>query len=210
MEVDIISMSWTFKRTGSDDHEAKFESLVHEAVSKHILLFASLPDIILAETSQFAPVSIKDVIKIGSATAFGESSKENKYAKPDFLLPGEGIQLSTGETAKGSSFSTAYASGLAASMLYCLRAHREIAQIREGEPLYKALQKAKMVDGMRGIFSRLGQNSGSPTDAAVFVQPYLSLAPDFNTSDDGIRADLEAIVNEIMPSTVLRSFYPTL
>lgn len=188
----------------ADRDEKEFTELIGEAAKKNILLFASLPDIALAETGQFAPVSLEGVIKIGSATVFGESSKENKYAKPDFLLPGEGIALSTGEKAKGSSFSTAYASGLAASMLYCLRAHKMLIQSNEDE--YCALQIAKMTKGMKDIFRRLGQSLDSTPGATVFVQPYHYLPREFKVSQGGMKEDLEAIVNLIVPGTVLWNF----
>lgn len=207
MEVDIISMSWSFKKTSSDDHyESKFRNLIDQAVKKNILLFASLPDKPLEETSQYAPVSLEGVIKIGSATVFGEPSRENMYAQLDFLLPGEGITLSTGEPAKGSSFSTAYASGLAASLLYCLRAHRVLIEPGDGSLTYEALNMAKTSQGMKGIFKRLGRSLDSTSDAVFFIQPHHQLSGEYGVSLDGIKEHLKNIVNLIAPSEDLRVF----
>lgn len=207
MEVDIISMSWSFKSTRYNDRdETEFRNLIWEAARKNIILFASLPDKALEDTSQFAPVSLEGVIRIGSATVFGESCKENKYAQPDFLLPGEGIILSTGEMAKGSSFSTAYASGLAASLLYCLKAHRVLFQPGEENPYHKALRIAKTAKGMKGIFKRLGSSTSRSSDEATFVQPYRHFPHEFGVSADDLKANLQEIVTRIMSAEDLRQF----
>ncbi|KAL7964342.1 hypothetical protein HDV63DRAFT_274884 [Trichoderma sp. SZMC 28014] len=210
MEVDVISMSWTFKRKYSGEtQEQEFVNLIAEAESKNILLFGSLPDEkLVGDLKPFVPVGVNGVIKIGSATAFGESSKENKYAKPDFILPGEEIpSLAAGKPAKGSSFSTAYASGLAAMVLYCLKAHRKLYDLKESNTKFRALPMAKRTDGMKGIFQRLGQNPSGKADAVTFIQPYYTFKADTNLKTTERKDVLDRIVNEIAPNSSLEAVY---
>lgn len=140
IDADIISMSWAFKKTGAENNEdeKEFVKLIETAVnSKKVILFGSLPDMgPAAETSQYAPVGCSGVIKIGSATIYGQRLEQNRYANPDFLLPGEELMTPAGEVVSGCSFSTAYASGLAALVLYCLRAHMKLEDphVMDGDP----------------------------------------------------------------------------
>lgn len=213
MEVDVISMSWSFRQRGNeqDEHENTFLDLVKEAVGKNIILFGSLPDRGPGEnTLGFAPVGLDGVIKIGSATPHGESVAENLFANPDFLLPGESPDAQSGISHRGSSYATAYASGLAALALYVVETHHQLAQLKKGDHLYKALDKAKSYDGIKVMFNRL---SGHPPSAKVergaFVQPYEVFGQNFsdyetNPNEDQAKSILERIINHILPPEVLR------
>lgn len=217
MDADIISMSWTFKKKGidSDEDEKDFVNLIQTAVgSKKVILFGSLPDKgPTADTSQYAPVGLEGVIKIGSATIYGQQSKENLYANPDFLLPGEKLETPAGETVSGSSFSTAYASGLAALVLYCLRAHMELKDphAMDGD-LYpeddrtKRLNKARTVDGMKTIFKILSQRSADDElKGGFFVRPYITFGDEFGASEEDKLKAIQDIVTDILPPKVWRT-----
>lgn len=212
MKADIISMSWTFKMKGSenDQDEKDFVDLIKTAVSsKTVILFGSLPDKGTdAETSQYAPVGLSGVIKIGSATIHGQKSPENRFADPDFLLPGEELTTPEGEKVRGSSFSTAYASGLAALILCCLRAHLELknpyitngALDPDDDDKTKRLKKAMTVEGMKTIFKVLSHDE---IKGRVFVRPYITFGDSFEDSEEGKRKAMQRIVKEILPDKVL-------
>ncbi|KAK1480506.1 hypothetical protein CTAM01_14346 [Colletotrichum tamarilloi] len=212
MEVDIVSMSWTFERKGitNDEAEEAFVKLAKQAIaSGKVILFGSLPDKGPgAQTSEFLPIGMDGVLKIGAATLHGQSSAENIHSNPDFLLPGESLFSPTGEIVQGSSYATAYASGLAAIVLYCVKAHQELEEVTEDDEMHKAWDMAKRVKGMKIIFNRLSQkNSEYRSDRGAFVQPYIVFGQDFKDSRDDKRNALRRIVTEILPPDVLRSFH---
>ncbi|KAK5988025.1 Intracellular serine protease-like protein [Cladobotryum mycophilum] len=192
MEVDVISMSWTFKKKGSkaEQHEKEFIDLIKEAVSKNIILFGSLPDKGIGEdTLECAPVGLDDVIKIGSATLSGESIAENRNAKVDFLLPGEIRHTKTGETFRGSSFATTYTSGLAAMSLS------------------DSSGSGQNPRDMKIIFNRLsGLKPDAISDRGAFVQPYDVFGEDFENYDGDPTRILVKIVCNILPDNALKWF----
>lgn len=206
-------MSWTFKTKGSenDQDEKDFVDLIKTVVSsKAVILFGSVPDKgPEADTSHYAPVGLSGVIKIGSATIYGQQSPENRFAYPDFLLPGEEITTPEGKKVRGSSFSTAYASGLAALILCCLRAHMELKNpyIRNEVPdpddddKTKRLKKAMTVEGMKTIFKVLSHDE---VKGRVFVRPYITFGDSFEDSEEGKQKAMQRIVKEILPDKVLR------
>ncbi|KAK1765997.1 hypothetical protein QBC33DRAFT_516409 [Phialemonium atrogriseum] len=163
------------KFTIASCHQGKFVNLIKCAVnSREITIFGSLPDkSVTVETDQFAPVGIDEVIKIGAATIYGENSRKNLHARLDFLLPGENLLSSSGEIVRGSSYATAYASGLAAIVL----GRDEVA---------KTWKKTKTEDGMKVIFRRLSKrNPEDQSERGVFVRPYLTFGQEFDYSQDG-------------------------
>ncbi|QYT04591.1 hypothetical protein H0G86_011493 [Trichoderma simmonsii] len=198
--VDVICMSWTFatKELGEDAYEAEFRQLITEADKQNIILFASLPDKgPTSLVSDFAPVSFKEVIKIGSATVYGEVIPDNRFAGADFLLPGEDSQEGK-ETVKGSSYATAYASGLAAVVLLTIRLYKIHHGSSDPDEIKKIEDTARTRKGMEEIFKRL-----SPGDLKkeknVYVRPYLIFgqkAENFDISDEGKQKTLKRIVND--------------
>lgn len=191
MGVYIVPMSWTFKRrrggSADDPDEGKFVNLIKYAInSRETTIFGSLPDKgVTIETDQFASVGIDEVIKIGVATVYGESSSENLHARTDFLLPGENLLSSSGEIVRGGSYATAYACGLAAIVLYCLKALQEL---EGGDEVAKTWKKAKTEDGMKVIFGRLSKrNPEDQSERGVIVRPYLMFGQEFDYSQDGKR-----------------------
>ena len=218
MEVDIISMSWTFKMKVNemDDYEEKFIRQIRDITSSvgsnKPILFGSYPDKgPTAEALHYAPVGLPGVIGIASATIYGEPSKENTQENPDFLLPGENLEISAGKYVSGSSFSTAYASGLAALVLYCLRAHKDLGDdyvIPDSEDeRHKRLKNAETGDGMTKIFRNFTRN---PADNSFkkdpFVRPYTILGnKNFGLSDHERRKTMQDIVTELLPISQLKS-----
>lgn len=211
MEADIISMSWTFKiEHGEDTYEEKFVELIKTAVSsKKVILFGSLPDKGPAgKTPDYAPVGLRGVIKIGSATPYGQASKENEFANSDFTLPDEEITME-GKGVHGSSFSTAYASGLAALILCCLKAHKELKHPftadEAPDPNYgektKRLEKAMTFEGMREIFKVLSHDE---VKGRNFLRPYITFGDKFDDSEEGKYNAMQRIASEILPENVLR------
>ncbi|WQF82580.1 Putative peptidase S8/S53 domain-containing protein [Colletotrichum destructivum] len=205
MKVDIISISWTFTKKGNanDSYEKKFEDLVKKAaLEKNIIIFGSLPDQANVKTQAFAPVGLDEVIKIGAATIYGEGSRQNLYAGPDFLLPGENLPSSTGGLVSGSSYATAYASGLAAIVLYCIKAFEAIGEYDEDEDILKAWSLAKKRDGMKAIFKTLsGKSPEYHSDSGLFVRPYHIFGQEFEKSPS-------SILRSIIQKTVLRTYVP--
>jgi hypothetical protein len=120
--VDVISMSWALEHKDGDEDSYKdeFAKLIAQAVASNKLLLGVLSGKFI-ERHPVAPAGLPGVIKIGSATICGKVSRNLTHAHPDFILPGEEIHVSTGETARGSSLATAFAAGLAAVVLYCLK-----------------------------------------------------------------------------------------
>ncbi|OOO06344.1 peptidase S8 and S53 subtilisin kexin sedolisin [Aspergillus oryzae] len=160
-----------------DENETGFSDLITKN-SKKVIFSGSLMDKgPEAEVKDYAPVGIDGVIKIGSATLYGQQAERNLYAQTDFLLPGEDVQMRNGNKASGSSFSTAYAAGLAALVLSCLRAHMGM---NDPEPYTsdskdpeeeraRHLFQAKSSDGMKSIFEVLSQRPSN--DKCAFITP---------------------------------------
>jgi hypothetical protein len=216
MEVDIISMSWSFKKKGfgKDGGEDKFVQELNQAVADdNVIIFASLPDKgATANIAEYVPVGVESLIRIGSATMFGEEAKEILFAKRDFLLPGEEIKNAKGETDQGSSYATAYAAGLAALMLYCLRAHKALEDSYnendhplglsyDDQDLIMRLAKARTMDGMRMILKVLsGRNATDDIPAkGFFVRPYMALEPNFGKDKGENISYLRKLGPKILP-----------
>ncbi|KAH8743654.1 hypothetical protein BGZ57DRAFT_808682 [Hyaloscypha finlandica] len=221
MDVDIISMSWTFKKKPfgeKDNGEDKFVTELSNAVTaNNVILFASLPDKgATAEITDYLPVGFPNIIKIGSSTVEGEEDKEIIWAKRDFLLPGVEISESIKELDRGSSYATAYAAGLAALILYYLRTHKALEdfcidsedsedQLAKGHPnkyTNARLEQAKTMDGMRKIFKFLsGKNANDKIgDKGFFVRPYLKLGSSFIFDDEQTLGYMRDLNPQMLPT----------
>ncbi|SPN98679.1 uncharacterized protein DNG_01723 [Cephalotrichum gorgonifer] len=208
--VEIISMSWSyewkFESQDENDDKAEFAGLVKEAARKAIL-FAALPDKEV-QLQEVAPVGLSDdVIKIGSATRFGKVTEDNALVHSDFILPGEEIQRPGGPPAKGSSYATAYAAGLAAMVLCCLQAHCElVAEEGEDKRPAKMVRVAKTAKGMRTVFRNLSGDGGSKDGGPPFLQPYHVFGESF-LDGKGYRLEkLREISTTMLSPTDLKGF----
>ncbi|KAI1129289.1 hypothetical protein F5Y10DRAFT_157680 [Nemania abortiva] len=207
-EVDIISMSWSFEWTENEDvlssDKQEFKNHVIEA-GKKALLFAALPDEEV-RLDEVAPVGLRGVIKIGSANRYGQASPENTHVSPDFILPGEDVDIGSAKKRKGSSYATAFASGLAAMVLCILRMHRDIAaDIYDDKYGDKALKAAKTYSGMKHALERLSGSSGSKSIGPPFPQPY-NLFRDLEGNKIEQEKRLETISITLMPPAKLNQF----
>ncbi|POS69591.1 hypothetical protein DHEL01_v212015 [Diaporthe helianthi] len=216
MEVDIISMSWTYERsqTTVDTDKKEFEQLIHTIAKENkAILFGSLPDMgPNTELHRFVPVGMDGVIKISSATLSGAVSAENTHTKSNFILPGEGYEsLTTGEKLRGSSFATAYAAGLAAMVLYTLKAyHSMLKDDQDAEDAEKALAIGSKGDGMRMIFRILAQKGPEDNnETGLFVRPFLTFGDSFMSNTEGQKLSLRKVVADIVPTSVKRAAYDT-
>lgn len=204
MDVDIISMSWTFRKKANleDDEHEEFAKVGHEAVaSKKVLLFGSLPDKgSEVETIQVSPVGLGGVLRIGSATIPARRPTRTSTRSPGSSSPARTYGCPrVSELAKGSSFATAYAAGLAALVLYCLRAHGELTR-NNPEEAERALAVARMTPGMVAIFNVLSKkHADDRTNKGAFVQPYHVFGDEFGNSEQEQEETLERTVDEILP-----------
>lgn len=148
-------MSWTFEHKDGDEDSDKgeFAKLIAVAMASNKLLFGALSDKFI-ETHPVAPAGLPGVIKIGSATICGEVSRDLTHVHPDFILPGEEIDGSPGQKAKGSSLATAFAAGLVAVVLYCLKL--QCALVPDDKQRAKALRVARTPSGSKKIVNALG------------------------------------------------------
>lgn len=199
------------KGPGKDDDEDTFLKLIREIVSsKKTVLFAPVTDKgPVIETTDYAPVGLNGVIKICSSTILGQLSNENQFAQPDFLLPGERIALEN-KKVSGSSFSTAYAAGLAALVLCCLRAHIQLddpdAENDGQDERVERLKKARTYDGMKTIFKILsGRNAEDEQKNGFFIRPYLTFGSKFGDSRDDMSRVVKRIAAEMLPSKTPRT-----
>jgi hypothetical protein len=212
MEVDVISMSWTYERhtDATDIHKQAFQHLVEKIVNENkAILFGSLPDMgPNHELHRFVPVGMRGVIKISSATLSGDVSAENVHTNSDFLLPGEGYQDSKGKTLRGSSFATAYAAGLAALVLYTLKAYAVLRHDVDADDADKALTIGSKGEGMQTIFRILAQKGpNDKREMGLFVRPSLTFGNTFRDSSEGEKQDLRTIVADMVPTSVKRATY---
>lgn len=129
--VDIISMSWTIEKDASNTEDiSELESAIETAASANILIFCSASDQANNSDNKSFPASCntKKLFKIGAAEDTGERWKFTE-SDSDFFFPGHNISrdragdtsFSKSKPLTGSSVATAFASGLAALILYCIQ-----------------------------------------------------------------------------------------
>lgn len=216
MDVDIVSMSWSFKKkeNGTDEGEANFDRELNDAVvQNNVIMFASLPDKgATSEISRYLPIGNEKIIRIGSATMYGEETKDIIFAERDFLLPGDEIKTPTGESDKGSSYATAYAAGLAGLFLYCLRAHKNLEELYSETKISFALEsevskatkrakEAETMGGMRKIFKVLSKKGAKDEipKKGFFMRPYLAFNNEFGADAGSKIAYLRSLGDKILP-----------
>ncbi|RMJ17997.1 hypothetical protein CDV36_002316 [Fusarium kuroshium] len=132
MDVDVISMSWTFEeKMVPVEQRTNFKNAIQKASNKGIILLSSLNDKEMTSIKNWLPVNLNQVIKVGSATKWGDKAEFSKRKSANYLFPGQDIPLpstigSAGgnekEVASGSSLATAFAAGLAGLIIYTGRA----------------------------------------------------------------------------------------
>ena len=203
-----------------DDDKEKFirkiRNITSSVGSKRPILFGSFPDKGPAfDALDYAPAGLPGVIGIASETICGEPSKDNledTQRNPKFFLPGKELEISAGYLASGSSFSTAYASGLAALVLYCLRAHKDLEDDDLDDERRKRLKTAETSDGMTKICRSFTQNPADNSyqnnnyQKSPFVRPYTILGnKNFELLDHVKRNTMQDIATQLLPINQQRS-----
>lgn len=117
-------MSWTVEITKKNEKQIEaFETQIRKAASRNIIMFCSGRDEAWNESSKSsypAGCDTKKVYRVGSSDPYGNMSTWVNAGSIDYLLPGEA--LFPGDKLRGSSASTALASGLAALIIWCFEA----------------------------------------------------------------------------------------
>ena len=148
MEVDIISMSWTFeKKDATANQITDFTTAINKAANQGILLFNSLDDKMKPENiKEIYPLHLDTIIRIGSATKWGEKSGFSKPTTAHYLFPGQDVKITETEKkfASGSSVATAFAAGLAGLIIYSQRLLRHLNNRTAQE--FKGLTRTKKAD----------------------------------------------------------------
>ncbi|EGX52377.1 hypothetical protein AOL_s00043g166 [Orbilia oligospora ATCC 24927] len=211
-KVDIISMSWSFAASPNDEDKNKVREAIQLAASKKILLFASMPDKGPdAKLEDYWPAGLPDVIRIGSATTTGQRSTDNWSSEPEYIFPGEDIELRSekGENDKkvvsGSSASTALAAGLAALILFYMEAYVQVKSMT-AEEAGDIVGKVRTCAGMRASFRAL--SSKHPTWNDYYVRPYMNKTfnksvGDRSSSIKGMITDVGTVLADRLQSVIL-------
>ncbi|EHK47858.1 hypothetical protein TRIATDRAFT_316834 [Trichoderma atroviride IMI 206040] len=203
MEVEVISMSWTFpakKDKDVDEYKDEFNSLIAEALRRNIVLFGSLPDRgPTIRIPDLVPIGLPGVIRIGSATVHGISAPENEHGGPDFLLPGH-PKLDEGKNSSGSSYATAFASGLAATVLLAIKVYGNLQnEWADDTRIGRCLKQARTSGGMKKIFKRLSQQKPEAENPRGFyVRPYHTFRGNFETTSAESKTTLGDIVHSMV------------
>lgn len=151
-DVQIISMSWTIKEKPENAQGAENLRAAIEAAGKAgVVLFCSSDDKGMYEQAVALPASSQTTMikKVGSCNENGNMSEFVNPDNVDYLLPGEKLDevISDGavtKTDKGSSASTALASGLAALVLWCSELYGYDKSDFKNERMYALFDKLKM------------------------------------------------------------------
>lgn len=118
-------MSWTIKETADNQKWAdELKTAIENAAKQGITLFCASDDQGMYEHAMALPASTPTTLikKIGSCDENGNKSHFVNARNVDYLFPGEKLDEVLHDwkgTDKGSSASTALASGLAALILWC-------------------------------------------------------------------------------------------
>lgn len=138
-------MSWTIEITEKNETQIEvFEAQVRRAASRDIIMFCSGRVEAWNESSKSsypAGSDTKKVYRVGSSDPYGNMSTWVNAGNVDYLLPGEA--LFPGDKLRGSSASTALASGLAALITWCFEATGSGTDV------------VKKPDGMKKLFDSM-------------------------------------------------------
>lgn len=179
-KVHIISMSWTIERTPQNTADiADLESAIELAAKEGILMFGAANDQGIESDKSFPAGSSKGrVFKIGAAEASGTLWKwVGDPADVDFIFPGHNVIKDRPNDAPlenckilltGSSVATAFASGLAALILYCVQlgalntqALNERLSQSAGAVSMEDYKAVKGHDRMKEVFLAIGTSQAS-------------------------------------------------
>ncbi|KAH8745521.1 hypothetical protein BGZ57DRAFT_918456 [Hyaloscypha finlandica] len=181
-DVDIISMSWTIKRTdndGADNLNREIETA--GGTAQDIILFCAAENEGEYGSNNTLPASskISTIKKIGSSNKEGKPSGKVKTDGFDFLFPSEGVLNEITHDLKenkrqGSSVSTALASGLAAMILWCsVVAGREKKYFRSKgrvATIFKTLESPEKFVDITKILDKLTNTLADSQDYVAIIE----------------------------------------
>ncbi|OBS26148.1 hypothetical protein FPOA_00091 [Fusarium poae] len=174
-KADIISMSWTLPMENSQNTDNPVRNVLQQAINRNVLMFCSAPDQGKFTLSDYPSAPFpKEFFRIGAAnadgTVFGWTPEGITFILPGVHVIEDQIRRKSSMSAQekgtadhtGSSVATALGAGLAAMILYCLKA--SILGIRianrnsDAIPAIPAerLNQIKRRDAMKGAFESLG------------------------------------------------------
>ncbi|KAK1751118.1 hypothetical protein QBC47DRAFT_364659 [Echria macrotheca] len=126
-KVDIISMSWSIKKTTINTEDLnRLEKALEKADQNHIILLASLSDDRPHPDNAAYPACClgRSLLRIGAATKEGDEIAGITRGDADFLFPGADVPYvfrDRHNLVGGSSIATAVAAGFAALLIHCVR-----------------------------------------------------------------------------------------
>ncbi|KAF3170663.1 hypothetical protein TWF788_010126 [Orbilia oligospora] len=213
-EVDIISMSWSFKLDNSSctrEEGLAFKNAIDNAVAQGIILFGAMPDKgpIAEDIKRRYPVGLDNVIRITAAAKSGERLKFNQTDVPELLFPGDEVEIGSEESVKitGSSVATALAAGFAALTILCIKlqaagmldrsvqAAGTIPRAIETD-LSTRLRALRTPGGIRTIFRNVSPKLVNSKDS--FVQPHTALPDDIKAGLQGREEAIKFFLNRIV------------
>jgi hypothetical protein len=169
------------------DQKVEFGAAIKEASNAGIILFNSLRDKEMTNRDDWLPLYHNEVIRIGSATRWGDKDERSKKGLSNYLFPGKDIPLTRGpELVSGSSLATAFAAGLAALIIYTTR----VLPLLDVDLSVEAKAKLKSVtsrEEIERIFKLLGgtQATGDASDLYVNPGEYFPSDPQADRAEKG-------------------------
>jgi hypothetical protein len=204
MGVDIISMSWTFHKKDSTTEQINlFTEAIQKASGAGIILLNSLNDTEMTTIDELFPIRLPEIIRVGSATKWGEKAESSKRGAANYLFPGQEIPLANtdgeNEVVSGSSIATAFAAGLAGLIIYAARALPCIdfnLSSSEKEKLATASTRA----GMERVFKVLGGKPNETTARDLFVElgTHFPKDPDKEADEGGKAQVLKSFLTRLL------------
>ncbi|KAI1460617.1 hypothetical protein F4805DRAFT_416485 [Annulohypoxylon moriforme] len=168
--VDIISMSWTIERTdGNKEAIDDLGAAISLASSRNILMFCAATDQGAYKDKTYPAASdTKKIFKIGAAKASGMAMNSVDQSLVDFIFPGHKVMMEryddpnvkSHQPRTGSSVATAFASALAAVILYCVQLANTIKYANRPNE-FNAYRSLKDHERMKEAFSQIGTTKES-------------------------------------------------
>ncbi|KAG7044340.1 extracellular alkaline serine protease [Colletotrichum scovillei] len=170
MNVDIICIAMGFQSV----HGLKLQEAVTKASSQGKLVFAAAANESHANGIAYPARYSSHVFCMFSTDAGLKNSRsinpEKRKGSNNFAILGEDIKLASGELGKGTSFSTAIASGFAASLLDFSRQSDHVEYL----PTFRFLSRQS---GMREVFSKISIHDLG-FDSRSVLPPLAIMMPD--------------------------------
>ncbi|UKZ55066.1 hypothetical protein TrVGV298_008883 [Trichoderma virens] len=200
MGVDIISMSWTFHERGATAAQTEaFKRAIQNASSKNIILLSSLNDMEMTMLEEWYPIRLYEVIRVGSATKWGEKTESGNNRRSNYLFPAKDISLpapdGSGDEAElisGSSVATAFAAGLAGLIIYAGRALSYLSP-DDHQRLAIADTRDKIMRAFNVLSGR--PHESLPTDLFVGLGAHFPKDPERDADENGRVQVLSSFLN---------------